>query len=207
MSVAPPIRRLVTFDHMTAFENQPTPDAAERDGVGEGAADGEPAAGATADSASLDDATGPATQRQLDEQREKHLRLAAEFENARRRWARERDEARSRGQADLVRHLVDALDDIGRFAHVDPATTDAATVVRGVEMVEKKLMKLLAGAGLETIAPTGQQFDPALHEAVGTEPTPAREDDHVVSRVYQVGYRFGGQLIRPARVVVMQYTG
>jgi molecular chaperone GrpE len=192
---------------MTAFENQPTPGAAEGEGTPEDtlAADGAGAdAGAEGAVASPPDAD---VQRQLDEARDKHLRLAAEFENARRRWARERDETRSRAQADLVKHLIDALDDIGRFAHVDPATTDSATIVQGVEMVEKKLMKLLTGAGLEVIDPSGQQFDPALHEAVATEPTPAQEDDHVVSRVYQQGYRFGGQLLRPARVVVKQYNG
>ena len=147
------------------------------------------------------------TQRLLEEQRDKYLRLAAEYDNFRRRTMKERQEAGVRAQADLVRHIVDALDDLTRFAHVDPATTDATTVVQGVEMVEKKLIKALAGAGLEVVDPAGQQFDPALHEAVGTEPTPAKEDDHVVARVYQLGYVFGGQLLRPARVVVKQYQG
>ena len=197
---------------MTAFENQPTSGAAERDArdavSGESStADGGAAAGQQPANGAVASAPDAEVQRQLDEQREKHLRLAAEFENARRRWAKERDETRTRAQADLVRHLLDALDDIGRFAHVDPATTDSATIVQGVEMVEKKLAKLLGAAGLEVVDPVGQQFDPAVHEAVGTEPTPAREDDHVVARVYQLGYRFGGQLLRPARVVVKQYTG
>lgn len=204
MPVAPPKRRPVTFDDMTAYDNQPTPDAADGQAVAGDAPGPESTQGAAGSQAA--DAAAE-FQRQYEEQRDRHLRLAADFENARRRWTRQVEEARANGQADLVKHLIDALDDIGRFAHVDPATTDSATLVQGVEMVERKLMKLLTGAGLEVVNPVGQQFDPSLHEAVGTEPTPAREDDHVVARVYQVGYRFGNQLLRPARVVVKQYQG
>jgi molecular chaperone GrpE len=140
-------------------------------------------------------------------ERERYLRLAAEYDNYRKRSAKERQDAGTRAQADLVRQLVDALDDVARFAHVDPATTDAATVVQGVDMVEKKLLKALGGVGLEIINPVGETFDPALHEAVATEPTSAQEDDHVVSRVYQPGYLFKSQLLRPARVVVKQWNG
>src|SRR5476649_2919253 len=105
----------------------------------------------------------------LNEQRDKYLRLAAEYENFRKRTTKERQEAHLRGQADMLKGLIDPLDDIGRFAHVDPATTDAKTLVEGVAMVEKKLAKTLAGHGLEIVSPEGQQFDPALHEAVMTE--------------------------------------
>jgi molecular chaperone GrpE len=140
-------------------------------------------------------------------ERDKYLRLAAEYDNYRKRSAKERQDAGSRAQADLVRQLIDALDDVARFAHVDPETTDAGTIVQGVDMVEKKLLKALGGAGLEVINPVGETFDPALHEAVATEPTSAKEDDHVVSRVYQPGYLFKSQLLRPARVVVKQWNG
>lgn len=140
-------------------------------------------------------------------ERERYLRLAAEYDNYRKRAARERSDAGARAQADLVRELIDALDDVARFAHVDPATTDAATVVQGVDMVEKKLLKALGNAGLEVINPVGETFDPTVQEAVATEPTSAREDDHVVSQVYQPGYVFKGQLLRPARVVVKQWNG
>jgi molecular chaperone GrpE len=139
--------------------------------------------------------------------RDRYLRLAAEYDNYRKRSAKERQDAGARAQGELVRQLIEALDDVARFAHVDPATTDAATVVQGVDMVEKKLLKALGNAGLEVINPVGDTFDPALHEAVATEPTSAREDDHVVSRVYQPGYVFKSQLLRPARVVVKQYQG
>jgi molecular chaperone GrpE len=146
-------------------------------------------------------------QRELSAQRDKYLRLAAEYDNYRKRTARERGELTSRAQADLTKHLLDALDDLGRFAHVDPATVDPVTLTQGVEMVERKFLKSLGTAGLQLINPIDQTFDPALHEAVTTEPALSREDDHVVSRVFEVGYLFNGQLLRPARVVVKQWNG
>ena len=146
-------------------------------------------------------------QRQLDEQRDKYLRLAAEYDNFRKRMARERTEAASRGQADLIRHIMDALDDLSRFAHVDPEAAEARTVVQGVEMVERKLLKALQSAGLMIVNPENSSFNPELHEAVATEPAASPEDDHVVSRVFQPGYVFNGQLLRPARVVVRQWNG
>ncbi len=143
----------------------------------------------------------------VDDQRDKYLRLAAEYDNYRRRTVKERQEAHWRGQADMLKGLIEPLDDIGRFAHVDPAVTDSKTLVDGVAMVEKKLAKTLAGHGLEVLNPEGHPFDPALHEAVMTEAAASAEEDHLVARVFQVGYLFNGQLLRPARVVVKQWNG
>lgn len=183
-------------------------------GAGDSSFEGSRADGADASAGSVAagaaEAAGTDTSRadsDLASERDKYLRLAAEYDNYRKRSAKERQDAGTRAQADLVRQLVEALDDVARFAHVDPATTDASTIVQGVDMVEKKLIKALGGAGLEIINPVGETFDPALHEAVATEPTSAREDDHVVSRVYQPGYVFKSQLLRPARVVVKQWNG
>jgi molecular chaperone GrpE len=145
--------------------------------------------------------------RLLAEQRDKYLRLAAEYDNYRRRTAKERLEAEGRGQAQLVSRLLEAIDDIARFAHVDPATTDAPTLHKGIEMVEQKLIKALTASGLEIINPVDQTFDPTQHEAVTTEPALSAEDDGTVGRVFQMGYRFNGQLLRPARVVVKQWNG
>ena len=165
----------------------------------------------TATEASLADApassTGSDTDRALAEQHDKYLRLAAEYDNYRKRSVRERQEASLRGQADMLRGLLDALDDLTRFAHVDPGTTDTKTVVDGVAMVERKMLKALTGIGLEIINPVDQTFDPSHMEAVATEPALSPEDDHVVAKVYQQGYRFNGQLLRPARVVVKQWNG
>lgn len=179
-----------------------------RDGAGD-----EPAADSPADAsgAPLPDATELSTreqwQRLVDEQREKYLRLAAEYDNFRKRAARERQEAGFRAQGDLITGLVDGLDDLMRFAHVDPDVVDGRTIADGAAMVERKLFKSLAGHGLEVINPIDHPFDPAQHEAVSTEPALSSEDDHMVARVYQPGYLFRGQLLRPARVVVKQWNG
>src|SRR5687767_297629 len=146
-------------------------------------------------------------ERALTTERDKHLRLVAEFDNFRKRMIRERAEAESRGKADLVKQILDPLDDIARFAHVDPAVTDSTTLVQGVDMVEKKLGKSLRAAGLEQVNPVDEKFDPSIHEAVGTDVAESPDDDGTVSRVYQVGYTFNGQLLRPARVVVRQHPG
>lgn len=194
------------------------PPAAEAQGDGEpspaevrerAAADGRPAPAPDADPAVPD--AGATTSvsdltRQIEEQRDKYLRLAAEYDNYRRRTARERAEAASRGQAELVGRLLEALDDLGRFAHVDPEGTDAMTLHRGIELVEQKMLKALSAVGLEIIDPSDQSFDPNLHEAITTEPALSPEDDNTVGKVFQRGYRFGGQLLRPARVVVKQWN-
>jgi molecular chaperone GrpE len=182
-------------------EFDPAPDAPDSEdayarGAGSTAADG-----ADADPAATSDLI-----RRLNEQQDKYLRLAAEYDNFRKRTARERAETGPRAQADLIKSFLDALDDLARFAHVDPATVDAATVVQGADMVEKKMLKALTNAGLEIVDPVNQTFDPKLHEAVATEPALSPEDDHVVARVFQPGYLFNGQLLRPARVVVKQWN-
>ena len=146
-------------------------------------------------------------QRTLDEQRDKYLRLAAEYDNFRKRSVKERQEAGWRAQGDLVGGLIDSLDDIQRFAHVDPTVTDARTIKDGVAMVEKKIFKSLGGHGLDVVDPVGQPFDPAFHEAITTIPAESADQDHLVAQVYQLGYVFRGQLLRPARVVVKQWNG
>ena len=171
-----------------------------------GAVDGD-AGSPASDSTEAADNPRAAAERELADQRDKYLRLAADYDNYRKRSVRERQEAAVRGQSDMLRGMLDALDDPTRFAHVDPATTDTKTVVEGVAMVERKLLKTLSALGLEVIDPVDQTFDPTTMEAVATEPALSREDDHVVARVYQVGYRFNGQLLRPARVVVKQWNG
>jgi len=160
----------------------------------------DPTVGATAE-------TDETWRRTAEVQRDKYVRLAAEFDNYRKRSSRERQEAGWRAQADLVGGIIEALDDLMRFAHLDPSTVDSATVVEGVALVEKKLLKSLNAHGLEVINPIDHPFDPAFHEAVGTEPALSREDDHLVARVYQAGFVFRGQLLRPARVVVKQWLG
>ena len=146
-------------------------------------------------------------QRELESQKDKYLRLAAEYDNFRRRAVKERQEAAWRAQGERVRGLLDGLDDITRFAAVDPNTVDAKAVIDGMQLVEKKLFKSLSGHGFEVIDPTGHPFDPALHEAVSTAPALQSEEDGVVAVCFQVGYVINGHVLRPARVVVKQWTG
>jgi molecular chaperone GrpE len=138
---------------------------------------------------------------------DRYLRLAAEFENYKKRSLRERIEQRARAQAELIEKLVDALDDLARFAHVDPAQTDAKTIHDGVDMVERKFWKQLDAVGVTRIDQVGVPFDPNVHEAVTMQPAAAPAQDHSVGAVLQPGYKLGDALIRPARVVVLTWQG
>ena len=199
------MRKRDRHHHDTAESDPPAP---------EPHGDGEPAPEEQAPETTADvtadgkpDAPSAASSRELEEQRDKYLRLAAEYDNYRRRTSKERLEAEARGQSALVSKLLEAIDDLARFAHIDPATTDAGTLHKGIEMVEQKMLKALGAAGLEVINPVDQTFDPKEHEAVATEPALSAEDDHPVGKGFQSGYRFNGQLLRPARVVVKQWNG
>lgn len=139
---------------------------------------------------------------ELEELRDRHLRLAAEYDNYRKRILREREEVRARVQADLMRLMLDALDDLGRVTDLDPEQTGAQDVIAGVELVERKLMKQLEAAGLTRIGELGDTFDPNEHEAVGADQTMEAGQDGTVSLVMQPGYRLGTLLVRPARVRV-----
>lgn len=138
---------------------------------------------------------------------DRYLRLAAEFENYKKRSVRERTETRARAQAELIERLVDALDDLARFAHVDPAQTDAKTIHDGVDMVERKFWKQLDAVGVTRIDQTAVPFDPNVHEAVTMQPAAQAAQDHTVGVVLQPGYKLGDALIRPARVVVLTWQG
>lgn len=136
---------------------------------------------------------------------DKYLRLAAEFDNYKKRGVRERAEMRARAQADLLQRLIDALDDLARFAHVDPAQTDARTIHDGALLVERKLWKELDAVGVTRIDRAGVPFDPNVHEAVTMQPATVPEQDHTVGAVLQPGYKLGDALVRPARVVVLAW--
>ena len=152
--------------------------------------DGEPAPTDVQDQAAAD--AEPAqneTPHQISQERDRYLRLAAEYDNYRKRSAKERAESGSRAQAELLSKLLESLDDLQRFAHVDPATTDSQTLHKGIELVEQKMLKALEAAGLEVINPVDQTFDPTIHEAITTETALSPEEDHVVARSSSSGYR------------------
>jgi molecular chaperone GrpE len=142
---------------------------------------------------------------ELDALRDRYLRTAAEYENFRRRTDRERAEGGVRAQAQVVEKLLDPLDDLQRVAHFAADTTTVEALLEGVQMVERKLVRMLEAAGLEVIDARGQPFDPALHEALMTAPAQSREEDETVGEVLQKGYQFKGILLRPARVQVKKY--
>jgi len=143
---------------------------------------------------------------QLRDATDRHLRLAAEFDNYRKRVARERLELADRAQAALVMKLLDILDDVDRIVASDPQTPVAA-LLEATLLVDKKLRKELEAAGLERVDPAGQPFDPAWHEAVSVVPPARPEQDHTVAATFQIGYRFRGTLVRPARVQVYSSEG
>jgi molecular chaperone GrpE len=145
-------------------------------------------------------------ERELADFQDRHLRLAAEFDNYRRRIERERAELPQRARAEVVSRLLDVLDDVQRvaaFADDSPAPA----LLEGVRLVEKKMRGLVEGWGLVAVDPAGELFDPATMEAMMTVPAEHPEEDDVVFDVFQKGYRLGDSLIRPARVRVKKYEG
>ncbi len=143
---------------------------------------------------------------QFAELQERHLRLAAEFDNYRKRVARERLELAERAQAALVMRLLEVLDDMDRLVAADPTGTVDA-VHQAMILVDRKLRKELEAAGLERVEAEGQPFDPNLHEAVAVTPAPTPEHQNAVAATFQVGYRFKGNLVRAARVQVYAPEG
>jgi molecular chaperone GrpE len=143
--------------------------------------------------------------RELEELRDRHLRLAAEFDNYKRRTRKELLEAREAAQAALTAQLLDALDDLTRVADTPADSTTTEALHEGVALVERKLLKALSDAGMDMIDPLGERFDPNVHEALFAAETDDPEQDDLVSQVVVIGYKFGDRLLRPARVGVFQY--
>ncbi len=139
---------------------------------------------------------------QLDEERERYLRLAAEFDNFRKRVDRQRGENRQNARAEVVRSILETLDNLARVTAVEGSETSVADVIAGVQMVERGLMRELENAGLVKIGNVDEPFDPNDHEAVSTAIAPDEEKVNLIAAVLQVGYRFGKNLLRPARVQV-----
>ena len=178
----------------------PDPDAA---GTGETSfADAEaPPAGAVKPAAEQDEAA-------------KYLELAkrtqADFENYRKRMARENAAAVDRGVGKLAKELLPALDHLDHAlkaaqGHDTQATSSPGTgdVVKGFELVRDEIVKALGRVGIQPFEPKGEMFDPNEHEAMIQQPSEDAESGTVIE-VYQQGYRINGQVLRPARVVVAQ---
>jgi molecular chaperone GrpE len=151
--------------------------------------------------------------RERDEYLELAQRTKADFENYRKRVAKDTSEALVRGKADLARQLLPALDNLERALEAsgdDARARDSATrlreyeaLVEGVALVRDELHSRLEGAGVEAFDPTGEKFDPQLHEALATKPD-ERIEPGVILETVEKGYRLNGQVLRAAKVVVSQ---
>ena len=137
-------------------------------------------------------------ERQRDEYYDLLLRTRAEFDNYRKRIERERQESSAAAAADLLRDLLPLLDDLERALGAD-SSGDAYR--KGVELIHKQLLDLLARRGARPIDAVGADFDPHIHQAVTYEHVEGRRDGEVVEELRR-GYMLGDRLLRPAMVKV-----
>lgn len=142
---------------------------------------------------------------ELADLKDRHLRLAAEFENFRKRTRKEASVGRTLAQAELVRAILPTVDDLARVADTPHESTTVEALDEGIELILKNLRKQLAEAGLERIEALDERFDPERHQAVMTADTDDPELDDTVSRVLVDGYEFLGRLVRPAQVEVRRF--
>jgi molecular chaperone GrpE len=143
---------------------------------------------------------------ELAAERDQYLALAqrtqADFENFRKRAARDAQVAAERGAAKVVKELLPALDNLERaLAAAEAQEGDEHHLTAGIRLVQKDLASALERVGIEAFSPKGELFDPNHHEAMVSQPVEGAESGTVVE-VYQQGYRLNGTVIRPARVVV-----
>jgi molecular chaperone GrpE len=151
---------------------------------------------------------GGAIEEDLDElvttarQRDEYLALAqrtqADFENYRKRVARDAAQAQARGVIKLAKELLPALDNLDRAIE---AAEDEDPLLAGVRLVRSEIAAALARVGIEPFAPLGETFDPNQQEAMAQQPIEGAASG-TVAEVYQDGYRMGDTIIRPARVLV-----
>ncbi len=142
---------------------------------------------------------------ELERERDEYLALAqrtqADFENYRKRSARDLRGAEARGVARLARELLPALDNLGRALAAADGDSSDEHLGPGVKLVQAELVAALARVGIEPFSPQGERFDPQEHEAITQQPVEGAEPG-TVADVYQQGYRHGELVLRPARVVV-----
>ena len=137
---------------------------------------------------------------------DKHLRLVAEFNNFRRRSEQERLSAWGRAQADVIAKFLDVLDDLNRVAQLDLSNATVDAIMEGVDLVERKFVRMLEDTGVEVIDPSeGEPFDPERMEAMMRVGAESEEQDDSVAQVVQKGYALKGTLVRPARVAVYKH--
>ena len=171
-------------------------DERERSGRAERKAGDDPEAAAVADD--IDELLAKARER--DEYLSLAQRTQADFENYRKRAAKEIAAAEARGMAKLARELLPALDNLALALEADASGDD---FVAGIRLVHAELHAALERLGIEAYSPQGERFDPNVHEAMARQPVEGAEPGTIVE-VYQQGYRMNGVVLRPARVVVAE---
>jgi molecular chaperone GrpE len=137
---------------------------------------------------------------ELAEARSKYLRLAADFENYKKRMRQEQLETIQHASADLIGRLLPVLDDLNNVLDHKPRDIDESWV-KGLELSVRKLEEALGTHGLQAIDSVGARFDPKQHEAVGHEESTEHPEDTVVSELRR-GYRLRDRVVRPALVKV-----
>lgn len=131
----------------------------------------------------------------------KYIRMAADFDNYRKRQAQERESLLKYGAAETMTKLLAVLDTFERAKESLKDIDDAKSVKESYEVAFKQLLDTLKKAGLETIDALGAEFDPNLHEAIAQTPTNEHPDNTVISQM-QTGYKLGDRVLRPALVNV-----
>ena len=135
---------------------------------------------------------------ELAEARSRHLRLAADFENFKKRARQEQLETIQHASAELIARLLPVLDDLNSVLDHKPQGIDESWV-KGLELSVRKLEEALGTHGLQPIESVGARFDPKQHEAVGHEESTEHPEDTVVSELRR-GYRLRDRVVRPALV-------
>jgi len=138
------------------------------------------------------------------EMKDKYLRLYSEFENFRRRSAKERLELIQTSTADLVKELLEVLDDFERAKKSNKELNDEASnsVKEGFDLVQNKFEKILKNQGLKKMEAKGSDFDADLHEAIAKIPAPDKKQKGKVVDVVEEGYMLNDKIIRFAKVVI-----
>ena len=161
------------------------------------AEDNEPIDFATADNIVIN----PDLQTKYDELNNQYIRLAADFENYRKRQAQERESLLKYGAENTLKKIIEVLDNFERGAKANETTDDCEKLRESFNLVHKQLTDVLEKAGLKTIEAEGQEFDPNFHEAVMQTPTD-EYPEHTVIAVLQKGYQLEDRVLRPALVNV-----
>ena len=161
--------------------------------------DGQPVSGANA---AADGGDLERLAREAVQAKDQHLRQLAEFENARKRLQREKEEFMKYAAEGVVRELLPVIDGLDQALVAVDKKSDPQAVAKGVHLIYRQLLGLLEKEGVKRIPTVGEKFDPHLHEAVGQVDAPKGTPEGRIMEEVHVGYTMHGRLIRPAMVKV-----